>query len=385
MLLETPEFTAVARSARMDAYRDMKLAAREARTTVRGQIRIEPRRTTREAEAAELDRPKATGQIIRGAKRQHVVARLAETLNQSRRTPFEFEGSCRHGVRAELCLEGHEWHAADREAASLLAESLGRLRARRPTYDEGQREYSVSPDYCAWCGSPLEDGEHKGRHQSYCSEVCAKAALVHREINHHRRETRAFHAAWDVILRSKNPARECDDCGKPFRPRFPGETFCSPSCSHHHAVVAAGKTFMGHELLQPRTCPTCKTTFQPRKSDQVHCSPECGFLARRTVPERACEHCGTTFRPKSNRDTNRFCSRACHYAHGPEAKYARECDWCGAPFMAKLPHARVCSEACRIADRKLALGTPPTFLAAHVFDHFISVPALAAMAGGADG
>src|SRR3569623_2075172 len=101
MLLESPEFAPILRAARFDAYRDMELQRRQDRITVRGQIRIEPRRTHADAEVAanETRRP-AAGKIIRGAKRDHVVKKLAETLDASRRAPFEFEGSCRHGVRA---------------------------------------------------------------------------------------------------------------------------------------------------------------------------------------------------------------------------------------------------------------------------------------------
>jgi hypothetical protein len=265
-----------------------------------------------------------------------------------------------------LCVDGHDWHHADADAAALIDEALRRLHARRPSYDEGQREYSVSPDYCSWCHSPLEDVPGT-RKVSFCSDVCARSAVSAREINHHRNETRAFNAAWEVISRSRHPQRECEECGKGFRPiRMDSPNrFCSAKCHHAYA---------GRVLARPpRTCPTCKTSFQPATSKQVHCSPACGFAARRTVLPRECRHCGTTFRPTSN-SGGAFCSRACHYAHG-HGTHACSCSWCGRDFVAKAAHAASCSEACRLAERKFRLGSAPQRLTPHVFDHFVSMPA----------
>ncbi|OWK20076.1 hypothetical protein AJ88_33085 [Mesorhizobium amorphae CCBAU 01583] len=55
--------------------------------------------------------------IFGADKRKHVVNQMMDVMADWRLSPFEFEGSCRAGLRSALCLAGHSWQRADDEAA----------------------------------------------------------------------------------------------------------------------------------------------------------------------------------------------------------------------------------------------------------------------------
>src|SRR5690606_914919 len=110
-------------------------------------------------------------------KRRHLidtVARLMKAAKESgaAATLLNFEGPCRHGLRSRLCLEGWPWQDADAMAADIVATAMRQIGAQRPTWAEGQPEWSqqgagalIERTRCAHCGSPLPDENRK-----YCSE-----------------------------------------------------------------------------------------------------------------------------------------------------------------------------------------------------------------------
>ena len=89
---------------------------------------------------------------------------------------FGLEGALRHAIRSELCLNGWRWPDADATARDLMDAAFRAVSARRPTWNEGQPEWTVEAGTliertrCARCGSPLPEGHHK-----FCSSLCARA------------------------------------------------------------------------------------------------------------------------------------------------------------------------------------------------------------------
>lgn len=87
---------------------------------------------------------------------------------------FGLEGPLRHSLRAELCLQSWRWKDADDMARELLAETYKLLRAERPSWHEGQREWTleagtlIERTRCARCHKPLPEGHHK-----FCGPTCA--------------------------------------------------------------------------------------------------------------------------------------------------------------------------------------------------------------------
>lgn len=212
-----------------------------------------------------------------------------------------------------------------------------------------------------------------------------------------KRESRAYESARDVIRRAQRPARECECCGKTFRPTSDAGVYCSITCKVEASKLPprecghCGTAFhpvksdarycskeCGHAAsrkLETRNCPQCGDPFRPRVHDQRYCTDKCSQLARRTVHARDCEHCGKSFRPHSNAADGRFCSRDCSQAAAVHRVIIVTCTCCGAPFMANTRKAKTCSLACKCVERGIRLGRIPKNLASHVFDHFVTVPA----------
>ena len=87
---------------------------------------------------------------------------------------FGLEGPLRHGLRSDLCLQGWRWSEADAMARELLADAFRAARAARPSWNEGQREWTIEAGNliertrCVRCHSPLPEGHHK-----FCNRLCA--------------------------------------------------------------------------------------------------------------------------------------------------------------------------------------------------------------------
>jgi hypothetical protein len=90
------------------------------------------------------------------------------------------EGPMRHAIRADLCLQGWAWLDADLVAKEILAEAFRSVNAVRPTWNEGQLEWTIEAgtlierSTCARCHKPLPEG-----HRKFCSEMCKHSHYHH--------------------------------------------------------------------------------------------------------------------------------------------------------------------------------------------------------------
>ena len=74
------------------------------------------------------------------------------------------------------CVIGWRWKDADAMAREMMDEAFRAVRATRPTWNEGQPEWTIPANTliertrCVRCGKPLPEGHHK-----FCSDLCASA------------------------------------------------------------------------------------------------------------------------------------------------------------------------------------------------------------------
>lgn len=112
---------------------------------------------------------------------------------------FGLEGALRHAIRSDLCLQGWRWRDAHAMACDLMDEAFRRVRAARPTWAEGQPEWTISSGdliertRCAACHKPLPEGHHK-----FCGTICAKA----HQLRLHRLRHATEATAADLAIRS---------------------------------------------------------------------------------------------------------------------------------------------------------------------------------------
>ncbi len=267
--------------------------------------------------------------IYHGHKRKHVIDRIVSAMSDWRVTPFENEGTFVAGVRSTLCMQGHPWAVAHSEASALVNEALRSLGAKRPTWEEGQRNYVTPHDQCAWCDGPIDAnlmvGHTNGR---FCSSECARAAITHRNLSRIRKESRVFHEAWNIIQRTRNKEIACEACGKQFRPLFAAGRFCSRKCI--------------------------------------------GGRPKRDWPERTCLACGIIFKCKRPDESERgkFCSVRCSADFGSARRYERNCVVCTEPFVAKAAHGKCCTQRCATFYSKIKAGQTPKRITPLVFDYY---------------
>lgn len=271
--------------------------------------------------------------IMTKDQRGSVVAKLVSVMRNWTSSPFEFEGTMVHNLRAGFCLRGMRWGQADFEARALVHAALNAIGARRPTWEEGQREHTLAVENCGRCGRALDDGQI-ARRARHCSVECAKATLAVRQTDYERQHTAIGRSAVYFVYRHEQPTRPCKSCGAHFHPSAPGsaQTFCSVTCAKRE-----------HRRGEERDCQVCGTPFYV-KADKV-------------------------------RDGNgKFCSRACYIKSKSLARYDRVCNWCGTDFIAAGAKARFCSRVCRLTSHNHANGHEPRELRPHIFDHFVTMP-----------
>lgn len=203
--------------------------------------------------------------MARRDKRIHndpIVRRIARILDSGRPTRFAFEGACRHGIRAHLCLSGATWARADTFAALVVTLALHRIGATRPTWAQAQPEYGddVERWWCVVC-----HGELNGERSKYCSDVC-RVIGVNRDVSARRvLDEQAARAAM-VAAGGRTLERACQQCGEAFEVDLhrPLRKFCSVKC------------FRESRAAQAKTCPQCGHQFTPRHNrSQKFCSLEC--------------------------------------------------------------------------------------------------------------
>jgi hypothetical protein len=92
-------------------------------------------------------------------------------------SPFNLEGTLRHAIRGDLVLQGWAWRDADFAGKEILGAVYMRLRARRPGWNEGQPEWTISAGdliertRCQNCHAKLPEGHFK-----FCCQTCAQAS-----------------------------------------------------------------------------------------------------------------------------------------------------------------------------------------------------------------
>lgn len=111
-------------------------------------------------------------------------------------TLFGLEGPLRHGIRSDLCLQGWRWRDADGMARELLDMAFMVVRATRPSWNEGQPEWTVEAGtlieriHFARCHKPLPEERHK-----FCSDPCKSAYHSHLAMRKQANDDRAVRLA----------------------------------------------------------------------------------------------------------------------------------------------------------------------------------------------
>lgn len=130
-------------------------------------------------------------------RRAHMVRVVASILATGEPTPFALEATCRHALRSRLCLRGWGWAAADAMAAGIVADALKRMGAVRPTWKQGQPEWTtegfapIQRTRCVRCHTPLPEG-----HTKFCSQLCGQAHFD----NQVRIEAAAAGEAYELVV-----------------------------------------------------------------------------------------------------------------------------------------------------------------------------------------
>lgn len=239
--------------------------------------------------------------VLSDQRRAALVERVSVVMASYEFSKFEHEGSTRAALRSAWCLEGHAWQAADGEAEAVVAATLKKIGAVRPSFLEGQWHYCLSRDHCSWCHRPIE-GDDATFGQRFCSVECARAALDHRAREEGGRRDAVMNAALKLILRRKREPRICACCGKPFRSLRKETRYCSQLCVRLSTKPPEWR-------LDDVPCASCGKMFHPANRGARYCSYECAWEGR-TVSVR-CDCCGTAF--TSNGNQVRYCSPRCRW------------------------------------------------------------------------
>ncbi|MBJ3777867.1 hypothetical protein [Acuticoccus mangrovi] len=172
---------------------------------------------------------------LNDARRRRMIDNVAEIMKAGFEagapSRFAFEASCRHGIRSGLCTEGWTWQEADAAAADIVSRALAMIGATRPSWKEGQPEWTqdgalpIERENCLRCRGPLE-----GHHYKFCSTVCAAAWHTSRRERDTSDEARAQRAASDAAYRDRAPARACERCGTMYRSRKRDQRYCGSAC-----------------------------------------------------------------------------------------------------------------------------------------------------------
>lgn len=201
---------------------------------------VQPTTEEKLRSAGAIARQKRSVRKINQARRNHLIDRVAAILRTGETSKFEFEASCRHGLRSSLCLQGWSWADADQLAAEIVAAALNRIGAERPSWKEGQPEYTqegVIIEHRATClrcrGGPLPEG-----HWKFCSSLCANAHKQSLMRLRRAEELAAMrHARRAVEKNHRQPERPCETCRRPFAPSTKAARFCCTSCANKGRAV----------------------------------------------------------------------------------------------------------------------------------------------------
>lgn len=205
--------------------------------------------------------------VVTKDKHLHLVELASSILATGKPTKFEHEGSCRAGLRAGFCLAGNPWEQADAAAGKIVSDALHNIRARRPTWEQGQREVTDPNDRCSWCKGPIPDELfYRPTPARYCSDVCAKSAFEQRDFERRDSSNRAYRDAQNIIAAHRQPVRACLCCGTRFRSREPTQLYCSERCANRHRPQVQAFTC---------SCRCCGISFTATYENTSYCSPTC--------------------------------------------------------------------------------------------------------------
>lgn len=175
----------------------------------------------------------ATVRKLKNHRAEAIRDRLAALMRAAEPTAFALEAPARHAIRVSLIFEGWKWQDADAVAAAIVGAALALAGAKRPTWQQGQPEYTqdgYAPrerERCARCAKPLPEGNYR-----YCGPVCARAAKVDQNRRRDKEERYAKELIYRAAWTEKQPARQCPSCGVSFRPKRANSKYCSRECAH---------------------------------------------------------------------------------------------------------------------------------------------------------
>lgn len=164
-------------------------------------------------------------------RNRSIREKIVAIMREAEPTPFACEGPCRAGIRSSLCLQGWKWADADIVAAEIVTAALNIAGAKRPTWYEGQPEWTqpgalpILRDRCKRCRKPLPEG-----HWKFCCKECGDAYHGHLANLHMRDEINATRRARMAAWTAKQPERVCEGCKRLYKPRTPKQRFCRPQC-----------------------------------------------------------------------------------------------------------------------------------------------------------
>lgn len=156
----------------------------------------------------------------------------------------------------------------------------------------------------------------------------------------HRQRLR-IHGSFSLPPRpvTAKPTRECVACGKQFPERRSiaasrASRYCSRTCFCKHARESA---LVARASAARRHCRECSRLLRAKYSETCR---RCQVKAQtRAKWESVCLSCGNSFARRSDRPTNRFCSRACF------ASFESKCKKCGGVIVGA--GRRYCSDECQ--------------------------------------
>lgn len=290
-------------------------------------------------------KPVSLPRIFTGQKRQHMVGKVMDLMRDWRYSPFEHEGAARAGVRTALVLDGKGWHQADFEAEALVGEALHLMGAKRPSEAEAAPEYTIAKEHCANCHGPLDD-ESIANHERFCCPECRTAMRTYRNARYWLQMTITARWAYEVARREGIPERDCQWCGRLFKPATPETVTCSRA---HAAKLREQKAGRG---IPMRACenPACGKQFQPSKRVVKYCCDSCFREHQAAISvEKLCENpaCGKPF--KGRYAFQKYCGGKCRDAMNYKKPLpARRClrPSCGREFIPKKSTVMFCDRIC---------------------------------------
>lgn len=249
--------------------------------------------------------------IGKNKRREADINKIIDALADWRLTPFENEGSVRSGIRSALCIGGESWSKADGYAADLIAAALEYMGVERPSWDQGQRQYTLGDGICYRCHGSISEEMQGGTNGAtkFCSGHCAKSFLLKREDWSLREADRFRLRAYTAMRRDSNPVVCCRTCTKPFKPIYEGGRFCSDRCSRAAEIQ--------------KTCCQCGSDYVARHGKSKYCSDACNLKFNRNRRRVAaggiiigigqpvsCVECGCKYPKKSS--LSKYCSSRCN-------------------------------------------------------------------------